>query len=238
MGSQITRRTVAKSAAWATPVVLATTLVPAYAASKCTPQLQVSPGATFTTSQPVPGTVTGEANISFGRVQVTGLPSGVTVTKISVTYDVEQHTTARGTQSPGYPSPFETYISKRTGASAYSTTSWAQGSSYNFYDSKNSWTGNKVVFEGGNRSIQWSDGVSRSSWAVTNTWVAGTAGDPRTLQTTTNGSGCSTVTLPEMGQLTMTGTYATTSMKVQTYVTAVVTLSNGQQLRIAGQSTY
>lgn len=237
MTENINRRSLAKGAAWAAPAVLATAAIPAYAASSCTPELVVSPGVTFyQTSGTTPGIINGQTRISFGLVGVKNLPEGVTIRNISVTYDVEQRNGTRSAIVPGHPSPRETYVSKQTGASAYSSTAWSVGSSYSFYDTKNNWSGNRVTFVGENRSVPWQDGISRPSWAVTNTWSAGTAGDPRVLVDTTQPGGCRTSTLREMGQLTMQATFGSTNFRSLTYVTIKVTLSDGQELSIAGQT--
>lgn len=187
----------------------------------------------------VPGIADVTANISFGRIIVNNLPAGVTVQEISFTYDIEQKTTARSTVGSGYPRPQETWVSKRTGARTWSTAAWAAGQSYTFFDSKNGgWTGNLVTYLGSNRSITWDDGVARTSWAIKNTWKAGTAGDPRVLTTSDSSSSCTNAVLMELGQLDLSATFGISSTQVRTYGSVEVLLSDGQRLTFAKQSVY
>lgn len=100
MPSSISRRQLAKGAAWAAPVVVTTAAVPAYAASQtCEFGVQGS-GQTFfdygeRNIDQATNTTDGYVDINDGRVEVYGLNEGETVTSINYSVQVENANSSR-----------------------------------------------------------------------------------------------------------------------------------------------
>lgn len=94
MSPSLTRRQVAKGAVWATPVVVATAAVPAYAGSRtCNLDVLGAGRTSFDYGErnidQATNRTDGYVNIDDGRLRVIGLNDGETVTSISYSIQVE-----------------------------------------------------------------------------------------------------------------------------------------------------
>lgn len=96
----ISRRTLARGAAWAAPAVAATAVIPAYAASSCAPDADPTGGIYVDWGTIGYGPTTRSLTINAETV-VKGLPEGVTVTKVEHRWLIQQ--SAAGSAAPGIP---------------------------------------------------------------------------------------------------------------------------------------
>lgn len=102
MNTQLSRRTLAKGAAWAAPVIAASAVVPAYASSSCEMILTSAAGPYVIyglDAKPDYDRTNMQLTLG-GPVWVQNLPAGVTVTKITQQYFIENHQ-GQNTQGDG-----------------------------------------------------------------------------------------------------------------------------------------
>lgn len=100
MSTSLTRRQVAKGAAWAAPVIAATAAVPAYASSNTCRLDVLAAGATFfdygeRNIDQATNLTDGYVEVDDGRVRIIGLNDGETVTSISYSIQVENANASR-----------------------------------------------------------------------------------------------------------------------------------------------
>lgn len=228
----MTRRTLAQGIAWAAPTAIIAAQAPAFAASKCEPSPNSVSGSYFQSGRP--------SYLSAGSVTMNSVPEGVYITSITVETYVEQKV-SRADSTPGYPAPDATASGKKYVSYQVAAKKWVAGmtagQTHSFYDSKNGGYSNSLTYLGSGirkstdaatNGGQWSG----TTWGFRLTWsgnASGTstlAGDPRRVTTTTTTNGCSTLTLPEMGQLNLSATYTTqAAANVLSFFTVV--LSDG-----------
>lgn len=133
--TNISRRTLAKGSAWALPSVIATTQIPAYAASQC-PEPVLIPASSvdyywgMISNVVRPRGTTTQYLYSSAGFQITGLPLGVTVEKATYTQWIE-------TRQPGSRMPGAFWPGDTSGAS-FSNDGICSGDSCNFVYSGNS----------------------------------------------------------------------------------------------------
>lgn len=161
MTSQISRRSLAKGAAWAAPAVIATAAVPAYAASLCgNVRVRYGGGINYNFGT-IGSTSTTQALTLGSRVYVDNLPQNVSVTDIKITYWIQNRI---GQQSPG-PGIFwvgnvsSSYYRQNMAALAWNPTA---GSGFSPYATN---TQNLVPHT-------YSNGTSGDSWDLNITWSA------------------------------------------------------------------
>lgn len=160
MESHITRRSLAKGAAWSVPVIALASAVPAYAAvsSACRPTLDVNNTLAFDWGNTSVGG-TQYLHYSSG-VRVVGMPPGVKVVKATVTRWVQQREDGRA--APGVPWPGDSNSSASGRCSA-------SGCSIPFTPLNAGW---KPAFEVSPRNQSYTDsnGQQFTGWSITTTF--------------------------------------------------------------------
>lgn len=232
--NNVSRRSVAKGAAWGIPAVTIAGAAEAVAASGCTPRAGGGFGTHYSygTIYSTRGNTTTQTLTMGGSAFVNNLPDGVTVTKLTMHYWFE-------TRTAGQTGPGAFWMgassSDRRGScnSGVCSTSWTPESA-GFVPTVTSTTSNS--------SQTYPDGTVHPSWDAIMTWDANR--DAGTY--TTNANGCQNFTTGESGKFIVTyaGVPALTTSDenagkkaIPTYVTVTATLSNGQVLERSYQTT-
>ncbi len=225
MSSNISRRALAKGAAWAAPAVLATAAVPAYAASMCgVPRLRYGGGIDYKFGT-IGSTSTTQTLTLGSRVYVDNLPQGVTVSDFKITYWVQNRI---GQQSPGPGIFWIGNVSSSYYGQNMSALRWTPTAGSGFSPTATN-TQNLV-------NHTYSNGTSGQSWDLNLTWSAAQNRQNSYTASATNPS-CRTFDSGESGSFVIqyNGVVGPTSLGNQNqYVRADVhiqaTLSNGQVL--------
>ena len=168
MGTNISRRTLAKGSAWATPAVIASTHIPAYAASRCPEPVLIPASSVYydwgtisNVADPKTSTTNQYLYASAG-FQITGLPLGVTVEKATYTQWIE-------TRQPGSRMPGAFWPGNTSGA-YFSNNGSCSGDSCNFVYSGNSMAAgwNRLVTSHGPtpHTFPADPGTSRTGWNI------------------------------------------------------------------------
>lgn len=233
--ANVSRRDVAKGAAWSIPAVTLTGAATAVAASGCTPTLRASLGTTFdygTIFSTSGRTTTQTLNVG-GQAYVDNLPQGVTVTKITYQFWFEKRSS--GSTGSGAPWMGDATSDKRgTCASGACSTPWTPAAGSGFSPVVTSTTSGS--------SQTYPDGVARPSWDVNFAWNSSTA--PGTYGA--GAGGCRNFTTGPSGRLVVTysGVAALSTSDeaagkkvIATYVTVIATLSDGTVLRRVYQTS-
>ena len=161
----VTRRTLAKGAAWSVPVILATAAAPAVAASACRPTLRFSGGLfyDFGTIYNSGTNTTNQYLTLGGQTYVDNLPSGVTVARIDYTFWVENR---QGQDSSG-PGAFwlgnNTASTKGSCSSTTCSLTWAPTAGSGFSKT--------VTNTKNNFSLTYPNGESVPSWDLNMSWT-------------------------------------------------------------------
>lgn len=225
--NNVSRRSVAKGAAWSVPAVTIASAAEAVAASGCTPRTGGGFGTHFSygTIYSTRGNTTTQQLTLGGKAFVNSLPDGVTVTKVTMHFWFEAR--AAGQTGPGAPWMGASTSDKRGSCgSGVCSVGWTPESS-GFEPTVTSATSNS--------SQTYPDGTVHPSWDATMTWDASRG--PGTY--TTNANGCQDFSTGESGSfvITYSGVAALSTADVDagkktipTYVTVTATLSNGQVL--------
>lgn len=229
MSTDISRRSLAKGASWAAPIVVSTALVPAYAASLCgLPTVRFSGGPSYRFG--AIGSPSTEQTLGLGgQLWVDNLPAGVTVTNIEYVFWVQNRI---GQDSPG-PGAF--YVLNKTSNRASQSISampWSPTAGSGFANTAFS-TVNLV-------NHTFTDGFTAQAWDLHMTW---SASSNRLNSYTETSTGCRTFDTGKSGRFEViyTGVKGPTSFgNTNEYVRAdchiTVTLSNGTVLKYATQT--
>lgn len=229
----LTRRTLAKGAAWSVPVIAAASVAPALAASsQCQPALRFSGGLyyNFGTIYSLSGRTTNQYLTVGGQTYVDNLTPGVTVQSITYNFWIQN----RQGQSSSGPGAF--WMGNST-ASAKGRKCTASGCTATWTPTAGSGFDNVVTNTGNNLTMTYPNGENLPSWDVNMTWSA--ARD--TVGTyTTDGTGCSDFTTGPSAKFRVdyTGVPALSDAdvragkeRVASYSDVTVTLSTGETLR-------
>lgn len=221
MTHQISRRSLAKGAAWAAPAVLATATVPAYAASRCQPTLSFSGGLTYNWGTLGSSSTNQQLQLG-GQTYVNNLPAGVTVTSISYTFWV-QNRIGQTSSGPGAFYVGNTTSDRKT--QTFTAMPWTPTAGSGFSSTASS-TANLV-------NHTYSNGQTAQSWDLNMNW---TAAQDTLKQYSTSGS-CQNFTTGPSSKFIVnyTGVTGITSLNdpnraILSDVTIKVTLSDGQVL--------
>ncbi len=231
MTSDISRRSLAKGAAWAAPAVLATAAVPAYAAS-CG-QVAIRYGGGIGYSFGTIGSTSTNQQLSLGgNVWVDNLPTGVTVTSMTYTFWIQNRD---GQDSPGSGA---FYVKNRTSDRASQNISampWTPTAGSGFSNSAYS-TVNLATHT-------FSNGATAQAWDLNLTWNASRDSNISSRYTTT-ANGCRTFDSGASGRFRVnyTGVHGPTSLgNTNEYVRGetriTITLSDGRVLNYVSQTT-
>ncbi|KIC68482.1 hypothetical protein [Kocuria rhizophila] len=177
----LTRRTLAKGAAWSVPVIAAASVAPALAASSaCTPVLRFSGGLFYDFGVIDSGTgKTSQYLTVGGQTYVDNLPPGVTVTDIRYTFWMENR---QGQQSSG-PGVF--WMGNATASTAgYCNSS---GCSAPWSPTSGSGFSRTVTNTRNNVATTYPDGTTVPSWDLNMSW---TASQDTANRYTTTSDGC------------------------------------------------
>ncbi|WP_423447051.1 hypothetical protein AABM36_02025 [Kocuria sp. KSNUG] len=229
----LTRRTLAKGAAWSIPVIAAASAAPAVAASgKCLPSLRFSGGLyyDFGTIYTFSGRTTNQYLTVGGQTYVDNLPQGVTVQSITYNFWIQN----RKDQTSSGPGAF--WMGDST-ASSKDKKCTASGCTSTWTPTAGSGFDNVVTNTGNNLTKTYPNGENLPSWDVNMTWSA--ARD--TVGTyTTDGAGCRDFTTGPSAKFRVnyTGVPALSDAdvragkeRVASYSDITVTLSTGEKLR-------
>lgn len=225
MTTSISRRSVARGAAWSIPAVAVAGAAPAMAASNCSPTLRFQGGVTYDygavgSSSPIKQSMT-----AGGQTYVDGLPAGVTV--VAVFYEMWiQNRIGQNSYGPG-----AFWIGNRTSNWASSCNGGSGTCKPMTYTAASTgWTG-QVTSLGNLVSQTYSAGTFQM-WNLHFDWKAGSGAGSYT-----NVSGCSNFTTGPSGRFPITYTGVTSAptcsdpdVVVNNFVDITVTLSNGQTL--------
>ncbi len=163
----LTRRTLAKGAAWSVPVIAAASAAPAHAASSaCTPVLKFSGGFYYNygTIYSVSGRTTNQYLTVGGQTTVSNLPESVTVQDISYAFWIENR---QGQTSSG-PGTF--WMGNTTASTRSSCTS--SGCTATWKPTAGSGFSNYVINTGNNQLTVYPTGETYPSWDINMTWSA------------------------------------------------------------------
>ena len=225
---QPNRRTLVKGAAWAAPAVIASTTVPAYAASRCITTTRFSGGATYTWgSREVGATRTDQTLTLGGQFFITDLPADVTVTRIQYEFWTSNRI---GQDSPG-PGIFYIKNSSSDRASQpQNAFPWAPTPGSGFANTTSS-TKNLIDYT-------YQSGATLPSWNLIMTWDASRDANIASRYTSSSTSGCRNFTTGPSSRFAVnyknviapsTVKSPTSTYRGETIIT--VTLSNGETLR-------
>lgn len=225
------RRDLAKGAAWATPVIVASSAVPVYAASRCG-QLGRTSSNGFSPNTYSDGYH--KYKISFGMMGVNSLPPGVTVEKVSVTWYMSHKDFRWLNNTTGTGNGGEIQVT----GNAWGAFPGSTGST-TFIDSKNSnWLGNRLTYNQngalGNRGPAGTD-VAHDYTSYTNTWTPQQTGNPASRRGVYSdaGNGCRNFRIAEMGEFHFrerTATSLYNDNRWRAWSAHEITLSTGQVL--------
>lgn len=225
----ISRRSVAKGAAWAVPTLTVAAGAPAVAASgPCTTAIDFSGGITYNwgSASSTPGATTNQVFTSGGQTTLTGLPSGVTVTKVTYKWWIENRQ-GQNVPGPGIYFPGNTTSTVKTSCS---------GSTCNLAGSGTGGWSSSITTTSNLTNVTYPDGTSRPSWDLNYTWTAGNGAGTYT----TDANGCRTFTTGPSGRLTINYNGVTapqngTTPNANEFLTVTATLSNGQTVTYTSQ---
>ncbi|WP_326503605.1 hypothetical protein [Rothia nasimurium] len=205
----LSRRTLAKGTAWAAPAVLATTVIPAYAASQdlCTKVNMVNHHIKIY-ENPVGSNGTLRAWFYFGTIDIT-IPEGRSVVSATVGFWMAKHSGTNdgnnvGLLSPSHPN-MKYYASNASKTARGSLTNIGpnpgDGTFWNFRDNiavdSGAPVGPALPFRYLGESAQtWSDGTRSTGWGIQSTW---TPGDVRVATTTPISNGCKIFKIDSLG---------------------------------------
>jgi len=139
--SQISRRRLVKGAAWATPVVIASSAIPAYAASQCNPTIAGGGYMNYDwgvvpTNPKTTATTTQSLSIS-AQISASQLPVGAVITDIRFEYWIQSRDDgitnpdgSSGSHGPGIYDPGNTHASTKTAGTCTTSYSTITGCSY------------------------------------------------------------------------------------------------------------
>ena len=191
--NSISRRQLAQGAAWATPIIAASTVIPAYAASpgKCVASVGVSSGASYDFGDTT-GTGTTTQSLWFaGSGRVSGLPADAVIT--SATLDLvmpNRNDAVNNGAGPGAYDPGNSHVGNLP-AGVTCSTSYATISGCDFTRSYNparlgnaysasSGTGTRtMLYNGGGQTTgaMWDPSISKATVRLVSNWT------PYTFQT-------------------------------------------------------
>lgn len=226
----VSRRSLARGVAWAAPVIVAASAVPAYAASSCVPTLTISGGLIYRWGTLGRSSTTQSLDVG-AQAYVRNLPDGVTVTRVSYQWGV---TNRIGQDSAG-PGAFwvGNGTSSRNGEN-YSAMRYTPGGG-------TAWR-NTVSNTGKEIDTEFPDGQTRKAWDLNFLWSAGTNGSNGTY-TEKDDAGCRDFTTGPSGRfridysgVTAPRTCPSPEGKMPNFVYVTATLSNGQELKFTGVS--
>ena len=237
MNNQLSRRTLAKGAAWAAPVVAASAVVPAYASSQCgTPDFSVNGGASVqfgTVATSLADTGKTDMQLTIGaQPTVKNLPPGVTVTKITEQFFIENHqgqnTKGNGLWFMGNPSTNHYESGKCTTVGCSTTWTYAPmtPSAQNPSTAPNPGWSNIVTNTQNNQATTYPGGNTYNAWDATLTWTD--ASGSGTYTPTSNG--CREFTAGPSGRFAINYFNVSRQMRnseVHTSIYATAYLSNG-----------
>ena len=222
MSSEITRRSIAKGAAWAAPVVVVSAAVPAYAASTCASRVTAGGGRAIDFGIVKTGTTYNSVGYGY-KVDVHNLPDNVTVQ--TVTVRVMQQGRVEGTPGPGFFHPRHITSNMRTRPAQMPYTPTA-GSG---------WTGTVANTQTAVNHT-YVNGTTLSSWDMVYTWQASRdrlsttyTDDPNTACRTFTTGSSGMFTIRWEGVMPMTSTTDTRKTSTSEFL-ATVTLSDGRVL--------
>lgn len=245
---QPNRRALVKGAAWAAPAVIASTTVPAYAASRCITTTRFSGGAQVDWgTREVGATRTNQALTLGGQFYITDLPADVTVTRIQYEFwtsnRIDQKSPGPGffwignpsTQYSSYainaPIPWTASVSNRNNVLSLTKlgTSPTPTAGSGFVPTVQS-TQNLV-------NHTYPSGATEQSWNLIMTWEASRDSNISSRYTASSTSGCRNFTTGPSGRFPIIYSNVvapdsvnspTSTYRGETLIT--VTLSNGQTL--------
>ena len=176
----VSRRSLARGVAWAAPVIVAASAVPAYAASSCIPTLRISGGLVYRWGT-IGSSSTTQSLDAGAQAYVDNLPAGVTVTNVSYQWWIAN----RIGQTSAGPGAF--WVGNSTSNRSRQTLSampYTPGSG-------TAWR-NTVSNTQNLAGTEFPDGVTRDAWDLNFLWSAGTNGStPVRTRTTPRGAGTS-----------------------------------------------
>ncbi|MDO4916890.1 MAG: hypothetical protein Q3974_04660 [Rothia sp. (in: high G+C Gram-positive bacteria)] len=219
--SSISRRSLVKGTAWSAPVLFASTSIPAYAASQCSPTVRFSGGIYYNWGQ-LGATSTNQQLTVGGQTYVDNLPAGITVTSITYQFWIQNRI---GQTSPG---PGAYYVKNSTSDRASQNVSampWSPTAGSGFNPRVSS-TVNLTDY-------LYRDGSTLPSWDLNMSWSSSI----NTLNSySTGNSGCQNFTTGPSGRFAINysgvvGVPAGDSRQtIKSEVLVKVTLSDGQVL--------
>lgn len=225
----VSRRSLARGVAWAAPVIVAASAVPAYAASACTPTLRISGGLIYRWGT-IGSSSTTQSLDAGAQTYVDNLPAGVTVTRVSYQWWIAN----RIGQTSAGPGAFwvGNGTSSRNGEN-YNAMRYTPGSG-------TAWR-NTVSNTQNLAGTEFPDGVTRDAWDLNFLWTAGTNGSNGTY--TNDATGCRDFTTGPSGRFAITytdvkapRTCPSPEGRMPNFVKVTATLSNGQELTFTGVS--
>lgn len=234
MTDRISRRSLAKGAAWAAPVVASTALVPAYAASMCPPIGVAFGGGPAYSFGEIGASRTDQGLTLGGRTWVYNLPTGVTVSSIEYVFWVQNRI---GNESSGPGAFYVHHPSSSRKDQGLNAMPWTPTSGSGFAPTASS-TVNQGM-QGGTHTFM--DGTVAPAWNLRMNW---TADRYQTDPYSVDSSGCRTFDTGSSGRFGVTyrdvvATPSTTDSNAYVRAEAFVTirLSDGRVLNYRSQTS-